>query len=238
MDPKVVERAAGTWNVKCKILLGGQLKSRVSVSSPDREAANRNRHQRGDVNNSEVVTASVDERTSATPRDSVAQTKHRTWEQAEGSPLPLGVAWIEEEQAFNFAAHAERAESVTLLLFSATNLVDPVLTFRFDFLRNKSGRIWHCRIPITDIGEARYYAYSVSGETAPYLHSFDPQKVLVDPYAQCIFFPPGFDRELAMREGPNAGRAPLGVLTAHRPTFDWGEDRPPHHESDAIIYEV
>ena len=132
----------------------------------------------------------------------VAPTKRATWEQAEGSPLPLGVTWIEEEQAFNFAVQSEHAESVALLLFSATNLVDPVLAFRFDFLRNKSGRIWHCRIPITDIGEARYYAYSVSGETVPQLHSFDPQKILVDPYARCVFFPPGFDRQLAMREGP------------------------------------
>jgi len=141
-------------------------------------------------------------------------TKRPTWEQAEGSPLPLGVTWIEEEQAFNFAVHSERAESVALLLFSATDLVNPVLTFRFDFLHNKSGRIWHCRIPITEIGEARYYAYSVSGETIPHLHSFDPQKVLLDPYAQCIFFPPGFDRELAMREGPNAGRAPTRRIGA------------------------
>ena len=43
------------------------------------------------------------------------------------------------------AEHAERAESVTLLLYSASDLVNPLLTFRFDFLRNKSGRIWHCR---------------------------------------------------------------------------------------------
>jgi pullulanase/glycogen debranching enzyme len=68
--------------------------------------------------------------------------------------LPLGVTWIEEQQAFNFAVHSEHAESVALLLFSATDLVNPVLTFRFDFLHNKSGRIWHCRIPITEIGEA------------------------------------------------------------------------------------
>ena len=135
-----------------------------------------------------------------------------TWAQAEGTPLPLGVTWIEQEQAFNFALHAENAESVTLLLFSSTDLVNPLLTFRFDFLRNKSGRIWHCRVPITEIGEARYYGYSVSGQTAPQLHSFDPQKVLLDPYAKCIFFPPGFDRELATREGANAGHAPLGRI--------------------------
>src|SRR5208282_3736399 len=141
-----------------------------------------------------------------------------TWAQVEGSPLPLGVCWIEQEQAFNFAVHAEHAESVTLLLYAAADLVNPSLTFRFDFLRNKSGRVWHCRVPAKEIGEACYYAYSVSGEAAPQLHSFDPQKVLLDPYAKCIFFPAGFDRELAMREGSNAGRAPLGALAGHRST--------------------
>src|SRR6201997_1766940 len=132
-----------------------------------------------------------------------------TWEQAEGNPLPLGVKWIEEEQAFNFAVHSEHAESVTLLLFSPADLVNPLLSLQLDFLNNKSGRIWHCRIPITKLGDARYYGYSVSGETIPQLHSFDPQKVLLDPYAKCIFFPPAFDRNLAMREGSNAGHAPL-----------------------------
>jgi len=152
--------------------------------------------------------------------------------------LPLGVCWIEQEQAFNFAVHAEHAESVTLLLYAASDLVNPLLTFRFDFLRNKSGRVWHCRIPVTKIGDARYYAYSVSGQTLPQLHSFDPQKVLLDPYAKCIFFPPGFDRQLAMQEGSNAGRAPLAALMAHHPAFDWTGDRSPIHESDAVIYEL
>ena len=165
-------------------------------------------------------------------------TKPPKWEQVEGSSLPLGVTWIEEEQAFNFAVHSEHAESVTLLLYSSGDLVTPLLTFRFDFLRNKTGRIWHCRIPIAEMGNVRYYAYSVSGQTVSYLHSFDPQKVLLDPYAKCIFFPPGFDRGLAMREGSNAGRAPLGALAAHRPTLDWAGEGAPHHESDAIIYEL
>jgi isoamylase len=161
----------------------------------------------------------------------------RKWEQAEGSPLPLGVTWIEEDQAFNFALFAEHAESVALLLYAPSDLANPLLTFRFDFLRNKSGRIWHCRIAVKEIGEARYYAYSVAGQSAPHLHSFDPQKVLLDPYAKCIFFPPAFDRQLAMREGPNAGHAPLGVLPG-RHTFDWEDDRGTHHESEAIIYEL
>ena len=162
----------------------------------------------------------------------------QSWEQAEGSPLPLGATWIEEEQAFNFAVHAEHAESVTLLLYAQEDLVNPSLLYEFDFLHNKSGRIWHCRIPLSEIGGARYYGYSVSGEPLSHIHSFDPQKVLLDPYATCVFFPPDFDRKLAMREGSNAGKAPLGVLPVPHPKFDWQESRSPHHESDAIIYEL
>ncbi|HUO16696.1 MAG TPA: isoamylase [Verrucomicrobiae bacterium] len=161
-----------------------------------------------------------------------------TWEQVEGSPLPLGVTWIEQEQAFNFAVCAEHAESVTLLLYTPSELVAPAFVYRFDFLRNKSGHIWHCRLPISEIGECRYYAYSVSGEDFPNVHSFDPQKILLDPYATAVFFPPGFERTFAMREGPNAGSAPLGVLNGHQADFDWGEFHPPHHEADAIIYEL
>src|SRR5262245_52081392 len=157
-----------------------------------------------------------------------------TWEQAEGTPLPLGATWIEDQQAFNFAVFAEHAESVTLLLYSETDLVNPLLTYRFDFLRNKSGRIWHCRLPLSEVGDARYYGYSVSGESASHIHSFDPQKVLLDPYAKSVFFPPEFDRKLAMREGSNAGKAPLGVLSGRRPMFDWEGVPTPNHEWDAI----
>src|SRR6201993_5555231 len=103
--------------------------------------------------------------------------KRPTWEQAEGTPLPLGATWIEEQQAFNFAVHAERAESVTLLLYTPADLVNPSLAYRFDFLCNKSGRIWHCRIPLREVGAARYYGYSVSGETVHSIHSYDPQKI-------------------------------------------------------------
>ena len=186
----------------------------------------------------QAVLAGLDDPGCASQSEAAARASRPTWTQAEGTPLPLGVTWLEEEQAFNFAVHAEHAESVTLLLYAPTDLVEPLLSYRLDFLRNKSGRIWHCRLPINEIGAARYYAYSASGQGVPDVHSFDPQKVLLDPYAKCVFFPPQFDRELAMREGPNAGHAPLGVLTAHHPAFNWEQDRRPHHESDAIIYEL
>jgi isoamylase len=182
---------------------------------------------------------SVNASPKVSPIRTVPRTASRaTWEQVEGSPLPLGATWIQEEQAFNFAVHAEHAESVTLLLYSPADLVNPWLSYRFDFLRNKSGRIWHCRIPLSEIGDARYYGYSVSGEAVSSIHSFDPQKVLLDPYARCVFFPRDFDRKLAMREGSNSGKAPLGVLPEKHANFDWGESYSPHHESDVILYEL
>ena len=52
---------------------------------------------------------------------------------------------------------------------------------------------------------------------------FDPDKVLLDPYARAVFFPPGFDREAAKWPGSNAGQAPLGVLgPAGAAPVDWG----------------
>ena len=160
------------------------------------------------------------------------------WAETEGLPLPLGVSWVEDEQAFNFAVYAERAETVTLFLYSRHDLASPILTFQFDSLLNKSGRIWHCRIPLRQMRDARYYAYSVSGKGVAGLCGFDREKVLLDPYANGVFFPPGFDRKLAMEPGPNAGKAPLGILPQHRIAFDWAGDVPPQPESDAIIYEL
>ena len=160
------------------------------------------------------------------------------WAETDGLPLPLGASWVEDEQAFNFALYAEDAESVTLFLYSRHDLANPILTFQFDFLLNKSGRIWHCRIPLHQMRDARYYAYSVSGNGVAGLSGFDREKVLLDPYAKGVFFPSGFDRRLAMEPGPNHARAPLGVLPEHRDAFDWAGDVSPRPESDAIVYEL
>ena len=164
--------------------------------------------------------------------------KSHSWAQTEGLPLPLGVNRLADEQAFNFAVYSEHAESVTLLLFSGADLENPVLQFRFDPIRNKSGRIWHCRIPFDAVREARYYAYCVSGPQIAGLHGFDSEKILLDPYARRVYFPRGFDRKLATASGQNAGKSPLGVLPGESVAFDWAGDVAPQHESDAIIYEL
>jgi glycogen operon protein len=115
-----------------------------------------------------------------------------TWAAKEGSPTPLGVSWIGAEQAYNFAFYSKYADTVTLLLYEPEDLVNPILTYVFDPLRNKTGRVWHARIPRSEMQEAKYYAYSIDGPPPSggqfERHAFRPEKILLDPYAgRCSF---------------------------------------------------
>jgi isoamylase len=163
-----------------------------------------------------------------------------SWWQTEGSPQPLGATWLEEEQSYNFALYSRHATAVTLLIYSAGDLLNPAVRFRLNYLLHKSGRIWHCRLAPEQIGDARYYAYSVDGPNDPRgpCLSFDPDKLLLDPYARSIFFPPGFNRRASIGRGSNAGRVPLGVLDEKVCSFDWSDESRPHHTSDTNIYEM
>jgi len=163
------------------------------------------------------------------------------WIAAEGSTSPLGANWVESAQAWNFAIYSKFAESVTLLLYTEADIVTPVVRYSLDHLRNKSGSIWHCRLARADLRGARYYAYSIGGP-APHgryqWHCFDSEKILLDPHARSIYFPPTFDRAAASRPGPNAGKAPIGLLSETCVPYNWAEDPRPRHQSDTIIYEL
>jgi len=162
----------------------------------------------------------------------------KNWVAAEGSPSPLGVTWVAADVAFNFALYSKHATAVTLLLYTADDVVRPCRRLALDPIANKSGRVWHCRVREAEVGGARYYAYVVAGpNTQGEGHRFDDQKILFDPYARAIFFPPQFSREAARAPGSNAGRAPLGVLPSVD-AYDWSGDARPTHTSDLIIYEV
>jgi isoamylase len=162
------------------------------------------------------------------------------WATTEGSPFPLGASWVPEEQAYNFALYSKHADSVTLLFYGREDAANPLLRWTLDSLTNKSGPIWHCRIPRNQLKDAEYYAYSVAGP-APQgrfaWHCFDPQKILLDPYAKSIFFPATSDRLAAMRPGSNAGQAPLAALGACA-AVDEKDARHPRHDADLIIYEL
>jgi glycogen operon protein len=163
------------------------------------------------------------------------------WELVEGSPFPLGLAWVENQRAYNFAIYSKHAQSVELRFYRDGDLQQPAHVFHFDYLTNKSGPIWHCRIAEADLQDCRYYAYKINGPgPGPGFswHTFDAEKLLLDPYAKAVFFPPTFDREAARVPGSNEGRAALGVLTGCKCPLDWGTGRPVHHTSDLIIYEL
>ncbi len=76
---------------------------------------------------------------------------------------------------------------------------------------HKTGRIWHCMVSAARAPGAAYYAYRVDGPSGGRNH-FVPAKVLCDPYAHRLHFPPGFSREAARGDGPNDGQAVLGQL--------------------------
>ncbi len=163
------------------------------------------------------------------------------WFTAEGAPFPLGATWLPEEQAYNFAIYSKHATSVTLLGFLEDNITEPNVEMPMAHLKNKSGRIWHCRMTKSELRGAWYYAYRVDGPRSDgkyELQAFDTEKVLLDPYAKSVYFPETFERELAIQPGPNMGNAPLGVLFEDRQPFDWQDRKAPFHQHDLVIYEM
>ncbi len=161
------------------------------------------------------------------------------WEKIHGVPYPLGATLVEELSAYNFALYSRKATKVTLLLFKEKDHVRPVVTVRLDPLNNKTGRIWHYMLPLAGTHGASLYGYRVEGPLDPAAGDrFDPDKILLDPHAPAVHFPPAFSRVAARRPGPNDGRAPLGVLPSQAAPFEWGRDSRPRHGHDAVIYEL
>ncbi len=162
------------------------------------------------------------------------------WIAREGYPGRGGATHIERLDAINFAIYSKHATSIRLNLYRREEVIEPCFTYDFDPIRNKTGRIWHCMLPAATVNEAAYYSYTIDGPSDPADGlRFDREKVLLDPYARAIYFPPEFDRDAARVPGSNAGRAPLGVLCCSRPKYRWaGERHPRMHGHDLIIYEA
>ena len=161
------------------------------------------------------------------------------WTAEEGAPAPLGVTWLKDEQAINFALYSKHATEVTLLLYTHNDTVRPAMQYRLDYLTHKSGRVWHCRLPASQLQAIVYYAYRVDGPHDPGQgYRFDPEKILLDPYAKSVFFPETYSRNAARSVGSNAGQAPLGLMRlSHRQSHRNAEARP-SHTGDTIIYEL
>lgn len=159
-----------------------------------------------------------------------------------GRPYPLGATW--DGEGVNFALFSEHAEKVELCLFDPHSLreVERIA------LTEQTDRVWHGYLPQARPG--LLYGYRVSG---PYLpeqgHRFNPNKLLLDPYAKAIVgklrwsdahfgYKVGHRKEdLSFDRRDNAFGMPKCKVID--PAFTWGDDRPPRtpwHET--VIYEL
>src|SRR5579875_2577692 len=96
-----------------------------------------------------------------------------------GAPAPLGAVW--DGEGVNFALFSERAEKVELCLFDAAGRRE---TERIA-MRWQTDQVWHCYLPGARPG--LLYGYRVSGPYDPKRGlRFNPNKLLLDPYARQI----------------------------------------------------
>ena len=152
----------------------------------------------------------------------------------QGSAHPLGITTYPE--GVNFSLFSEAATEVLLLLFDSATAVEPMQTIRFDPLRNKTFHFWH--VFLRGCGPGTFYAFRIDGPFDPAAGlRFNPNKVLIGPYAQAI------SRQLWKRSdaiGPHDNVATSMRCAVVDPSdYDWEGDQPlkrPIHES--IIYEV
>jgi len=160
------------------------------------------------------------------------------WTPDYGWPFPQGCAWDPVNKGYNFALYSKDASSINLLFFNMNAPDRVVFTFPFDVGRNKLGAIWACFLKEEMLHGADCYAYQVNGSGDPG-NRFDPAKMLLDPWAKSIYFPPAFSRQAAVESGSNMGKAPLALLVKSIETVDIlaGDIRPQHYH-DLIIYEM
>ncbi len=109
-------------------------------------------------------------------RHSHAQSRHddRT---AEGLPYPLGATW--DGKGVNFALFSAHATGVELCLFDAEGKeeVDRIALPEF------TDEVWH--VHVHDLKPGTIYGYRVHGPYDPNAgHRFNPNKLLLDPYAK------------------------------------------------------
>lgn len=160
-----------------------------------------------------------------------------------GHSYPLGANW--DGAGVNFALFSEHASKVELCLFDSPRAT---VESRRIVLREHTDAVWHAYLP--DCHPGQLYGYRVHGPYDPAQgHRFNPNKVLLDPYAKAIgrdvrwademfgyrIGAPEADRSFDERD--NAAVAPLAVVVD--PAFTWGDDRPPRipwHRT--LIYEL
>ncbi|MBE9605109.1 glycogen debranching protein GlgX [Acetobacteraceae bacterium H6797] len=94
-----------------------------------------------------------------------------------GSPFPMGASTT--ERGTNFAIFSDHAEGVELCLFDSRGEKEEERIA----LSECTNGVWHCHLP--GIGRGQVYGWRVHGPWAPEAgHRFNPNKLLLDPYAR------------------------------------------------------
>jgi len=160
----------------------------------------------------------------------------------EGSPLPLGATW--DGLGVNFTLFSANATKVELCLFDAQGEKE---IERIE-LPEYTDEIWHGYLP--DASPGTIYGYRVHGPYEPDAgHRFNPNKLLLDPYAKAHigslkWGPEVFgyvldakDGDLSFDERDSAALMPKCRVVD--PAFTWTRDRKPEVSwGNTIFYEL
>ncbi|MDT4331389.1 glycogen debranching protein GlgX [Methylomonas sp. MS20] len=152
-----------------------------------------------------------------------------------GSSYPLGSTL--RPGGANFSVYAKNATSVELLLFDAADDDIPSRIVPLDPLRHRTFHYWHIYAP--DIQAGQLYGYRVNGPNNPERGlRFDPEKLLLDPYARGVAAGTNYDRQAACRPGVNWGAAMKSVVVDYR-GYNWEGDAPLRKPfRGTVIYEM
>lgn len=102
----------------------------------------------------------------------------RTWQLENGFPLPLGATITAD--GVNFAVFSEHASQLYLCLFNEKG--DELAHLPFT---HKTRGIWH--MEVLGLAAGQHYGLRAEGPFAPdNMHLFNPNKLLIDPYAKAL----------------------------------------------------
>jgi glycogen operon protein len=160
----------------------------------------------------------------------------------DGTPLPLGATW--DGKGVNFAIFSAHATAVELCLFEPSGRREIARIS----LPQRTDQIWHGHIE--GILPGQLYGYRAHGPYEPrHGHRFNPNKLLIDPYARLLQgrirwhdalfgYRPGAHRgDLTLDRRDSAPMMPKCVV--EDPAYHWGADRPPQTPwIDTAIYEA
>src|SRR4051795_7965798 len=174
--------------------------------------------------------------------DPVAAPAVLTQRVQEGRPFPLGATW--DGLGVNFALFSANASKVELCLFD----IDGVREIERIELPEYTDEVWHGYLP--DARPGQVYGYRVHGPFDPRAgHRFNPNKLLLDPYAKQIvgevrWNPALFgydlsspDKDLSFDGRDSSPFMPKCAVID--PAFTWGSERRPQLPwEQTIIYET